>query len=114
MTKTEMYKAIEARVSDNQEMVDFIEKEIARIQKRNSYKSTKPSKKQVANQGYAETLYGVLADAEGPMTIADIKGAIPEFADFSTQKVSALLTALIKADRVVRTVEKKVAHFAVK
>lgn len=114
MTKTEMYKAIEARVSDNQEMVDFIEKEIARIQKRNSYKSTKPSKKQVANQGYQEVLFGVLGEADAPMTIADIKGAIPDFAEFSTQKISALLTALIKDGKVVRTVEKKVAHFAVK
>jgi hypothetical protein len=109
-----MYKAIEARVADNQEMVDFIEKEIAHIQKRNSYKSTKPSKKQVANQGYQETVYEVLAGAEAPMTIADIKATVPDFAEFSTQKISAFLSALVKAGRVERTVVKKVAHFAVK
>ncbi len=109
-----MFKAIEARVNDNPEMVEFLEKQIAQVQKRNSYKSTKPTKKQVANAEYAETVYGVLEGAEAPMTISDIKAAVPEFADFSTQKISAFLTALIKADRVVRTVEKKVAHFAVK
>ena len=69
-----MYKAIEARVSDNREKGDFIEKEIARIQKRNYYKSTKHSKKQVANQGYQEVLFNVLGEADAPMTIADIKG----------------------------------------
>ena len=43
------------------------------------------------------------------MTIKEINEALDK--GFTSQKVSALLTQLIKAEEVVKTYEKKVAYF---
>ena len=51
----------------------------------------------------------VLRGSEAPMTIKEINEALDK--GFTSQKVSALLTQLIKAEEVVKTYEKKVAYF---
>ena len=43
------------------------------------------------------------------MTEKEIRDNLSE--DFTSQKISALLTQLIKAETVVKTYEKKVAYF---
>ena len=45
------------------------------------------------------------------MTIGEINAVLGK--GFSSQKVSALLTQLIKAEQVVKTYEKKVAYFGI-
>ena len=45
------------------------------------------------------------------MTIGEINAVLDK--GFTSQKVSALLTQLIKAEKVVKTYEKKVAYFGI-
>ena len=79
------------------------------VAKRNASKSNKPTPKQIANEGVKERIVEVLGESESPLTIPEIISALG--VDFSSQKVSALLTQLIKAEKVCKTYEKKVAYF---
>jgi len=108
MTKVEMFEAIKAVVVDNAEMVDFINHEIELVQKRNSRKSSKPTKKQTENLAIKEAIKDMLANAEG-MTATEVATAV----NVSPAKATALLTQLVKAEEIKRTVEKKVARFSI-
>ena len=108
MTKVEMFEAIKAVVVDNAEMVDFINHEIELVQKRNSRKSSKPTKKQTENLAIKEAIKDMLANTEG-MTATEVATAV----NVSPAKATALLTQLVKAEEIKRTVEKKVARFSI-
>lgn len=108
ITKAQMFANIKAvaGVAENAEMVAFLDNEIELVNKRNSRKSSKPSKTQVENAGIKDSIAEVLANADGGMTVTEIAKALD--GDYSTQKVSALLRQM---DNVVKTYEKKVARF---
>lgn len=108
MTKVEMFEAIKAVVVDNAEMVDFINHEIELVQKRNSRKSSKPTKKQTENLAIKEAIKEMLTNAES-MTATEVASAV----NVSPAKATALLTQLVKAEEVKRTVDKKVARFSI-
>ena len=81
----------------------------AQIEKKNSAER-KPTAKQKENAGYKTAILAVL-DAT-PRTITDIVGLVPELAELSNQRVSAMLTALVKDGEVVRSEYKRKAYFA--
>ena len=108
MTKVEMFEAIKTVVVDNAEMVDFINHEIELVQKRNSRKLSKPTKKQTENLAIKEAIKDMLANADG-MTATEVATAV----NVSPAKATALLTQLVKAEEIKRTVEKKVARFSI-
>lgn len=70
--------------------------------------SSKPTKTQVENENIKAEILDVLTD-EG-MTVKEILGLLE--GDYSSQKISALLRQLVAAEKVVKTVEKKVSRFA--
>lgn len=107
VTKAQMFALIAEKVADNQEMVDFLNKEIELVNKRNARKSSKPSKKDIENEAIKASIEEVLANSEGGMTATEIAKALD--GDFSTQKISALLRFM--GGKVVKTYEKKVAKF---
>lgn len=111
MTKKEMFEVIANAMSDNEEVVEFCKHEVALLEKRYANKSNKPSKKQEANEILKGRIVEVLESADAPMTISEIKEGLGE--DFTSQKISALLTQLVKAETVVKTYEKKVAYFGI-
>ena len=109
ITKVEMFKMIKAQVSDNQDMVAFIDHEIELLQKKASNK--KATKTQEANVGIKATILAILKGAD-PMTITEMQGASAELGELSNQKVSALVRQLVEAGTVVKTVDKKVSRFS--
>lgn len=92
------------------DLVDFVDSEVALIIKKNSYKSTKPTKTQIANVTLKADILGVLTST--PMSIADIKATNPAWAPMSVQKMSAQLNDLVTDGKVVRTYVKRVAYFS--
>ena len=70
------------------------------------------AKEQIANIGVKETIVAVLGEIGVPATIGDLQKASAELAEFSNQKISALLTQLVKGGSVVRSEVKGKAHFA--
>ena len=94
--------------------VAFLDERIAITEKKNASGNgeRKPTATQIANEGIKGNLLNALANSGKPMTITDIQKADPSLADFSNQKISALLTQLGKTGEVVRTEVKGKAHFA--
>ena len=112
MTKRENFAELRklAVASKNEELVAFIDHEVELLNKKNSYKSTKPTKTQRENEDLKVVLVGALS-AE-PMTISDIQDADATLGALSNQKISALLTQLIEDGKVVKSVVKRKAYFA--
>jgi len=108
MTKVQMFEAIKAIVADNQEMVDFLNHEIALTEKRNSRKSTGMTKTQKENLEVKSAIVDALVENEN-MTATEVANAV----GISLAKATALLTQLVKTEKVQRNVEKKVARFSV-
>ena len=109
MTKREMFALIAAAMSDNEEVVEFCKHETELLDRKASYKSTKPSKKSIENEAIKGRIVEILGSADAPMTISEIREGLGE--DFTSQKISALLTQLVKGEKVCKTYEKKVAYF---
>ena len=114
MTKMTYAMALEIAinaVADNAEVAEKLTALRAQIEKKNSAER-KPTKKQVENEGYKSAILAVLT--EKPMTITEIVGLVPELAELSNQRVSAMLTAMTKGDKpaVVRSEYKRKAYFA--
>ena len=75
----------------------------AQIEKKNSA-DRKPTKAQVANDAMKSDIVAWLTEAHTATEVAENCGV-------SNQKASALLTALVKAGTVERTVDKRKAYF---
>ena len=110
MTRVEMFNAIKAvpQVADNQEMVDFIDKQIAQLAKRKSAES----KTQKENKALMEVVVDAMAVLNKPATATQIMKSDAYLSELSLPKVSALLKKLIEDGRVERTIEKKIALFS--
>lgn len=93
----------------NDEVVEVLEKIKASITKKSG--SAKPTKVQLANEVTKSAILDFLATVE-KATIKDITLNADGCAELSSQKVTALVSALVKDNKVVRTMEKKVAYFA--
>ena len=111
VTKRMRFEQIKSLVSDNKELVAFIDHEIELLDKKNS-RSGKPTKTQVENETIKNTIFNTLQIAGKPMTVTQLL-ATEELKGLSNQKVSALLTQLRDVNKVVRTVEKKVAYYSI-
>ena len=110
MTRVEMFNAIKAvpQVADNQEMVDFIDKQIAQLAKRKSAES----KTQKENKALMEVVVDAMTVLDKPATATQIMKSDAYLSELSLPKVSALLKKLIEEGRVERTIEKKIALFS--
>ena len=110
MTRVEMFNAIKAipQVADNQEMVDFIDKQIAQLAKRKSAES----KTQKENKALMEVVVDAMELFNKPATATQIMKSDASLSELSLPKVSALLKKLIEDGRVERTIEKKIALFS--
>ena len=106
MTLVEKFEAV-ANVVTNQEMKDFLKERAAQVAKRNSYKSSKPTMTQIANEAVKAEIRAYLSTVEKPVQCKDIG----EKLGLSSNKVSAMIRQM---DDVTRTEVKKVAHFSLK
>lgn len=109
LTKTEMFAQIKAKLTDADEIA-FIDHEIELVAKKNANKSSKPTKKQEANADLKQVILNAMEDGK-PYTIGDLLKTVPELADLSNQKVSALVRQMKEANLVERSEVKRVAYF---
>jgi len=109
MTKRETITAMlnDEHIIANPDFKAYLENELALVIKKNTYKSTKPTKNQVENEKLKDAILEVLANTE-KMTATEIGEKI----GVSVNKASALLSQLKEDNSVVRTVEKRKAYFS--
>ena len=119
MTKKEMF-AVVVEVVENTtsvpaerkaEMIEFLNHEIELLNKKSS--KSGQTKTQKENEILKEQLLSAFAEMEKPVTISEFQELSNEpVAQLSNQKLSALLNQLVKAKKMVKTIEKKKSHFS--
>jgi hypothetical protein len=110
-TVVEMYEEILAIPTLTDEQKAFLEKRIEITKKKNANRGeAKPTKTQLENDGIKSVMLSTLSTT--PMTINDMMKASAELSVYSNQKISSLLTQLLKANKVVRTEVKGKAYYA--
>ena len=123
MTKKDYFAVLSAIVTEvnptnSADILAFIQHEVELLEKKNSAKSSKPTKTQLANEGLKDAIIATLAVIDKPATITEMQKFNPELATdekgetISNQRISALLRQLIDCGTVVRTTEKKKAYFS--
>ena len=97
------------------EAMTFIDERIAQTEKKNASGNgeRKPTKTQLENEGIKEQIVATLSAIGEPTTIEGVQKVNAELAEFTNQKISALLTQLVKAKKVLRTEVKVKAHFEI-
>ena len=123
MTKRDYFNALSAIVTEvnpanSADILAFIDHEVELLNKKNSAKSSKPTKTQLANNGLKDEIVATLAVIDKPVTITEMQKFNPNLATdengetISNQRISALLRQLVDNGTVVRTTEKKKAYFS--
>ena len=112
MTKREMYNEILTVVADNAEMVEFINHEIELLNRKSSA-VRKPTKNQLENEEFKADIVDYLKGADAPKTIKELQTAIPSLADLTNQRITHLLTDLVKAETLTKNYVKKTPYYSV-
>ena len=109
-TLKDYYNDIIALAQENgrDDLVEFCNDRIDKLSRKSS--SKKPTKTQVENEGIKDTILEVLGEV-APATATMI--ATDPRVNVSNQKVTALLTQLIKEGKVEKTVDKGKSLFSV-
>ena len=108
MTKADYFKQIMANYPLTKDEQDFVNHELELLAKKNSSEK-KPTATQVANDGIKTAILNGME--EGKMyTITDLIKSIPEIADLTNQKVSALVRQLIP-EYIEKIEDKRKSYF---
>lgn len=109
MTKREMFEQIKANYKLTEDEVAFIDHELELLAKKNAAEK-KPTAVQVANEGIKSAILEGMTPGT-LYTITDIIKSVPECADLTNQRVSALVRQLKDENKVERVEEKRKAYF---
>ena len=109
-TKREFFGEIREIVKDNTELVEFIDHELELLDKKTSAKSTKVNTEQVE---LMEKIVNALNEIGRSVTISELQKENAEMAEYSNQKLSAMLKKLVDNKQVTKMVDKKKSYFMV-
>ena len=103
-------------VQANVDLVEKLTKMKEQFEKKNKSSVGADGKKvltaeQKKNEGLKETILEVLTRYEEPKQIKELIAENEELASYTGQKISALITQLLKAEKVVKVVDKNVSKF---
>ncbi len=109
MTKRDYFTAILTKYPLTDAEKAFVEHELELLAKKNSAEK-KPTAQQVANDGIKAAIVAGMAPNR-LYTVTEIQKEIPECAELSNQRISALLRQMIGTE-IVRTEDKRKAYFS--
>ena len=103
-------------VQANVELVEKLTKMKEQFEKKNKSSVGADGKKvltaeQKKNEGLKEIILEVLTRYEEPKQIKELIAENEELASYTGQKISALMTQLLKAEKVVKVIDKKASKF---
>ena len=108
-TKAQMFAQIKAKYALDNEEVAFIDHELDLLARKNAGEK-KQTPTQIANEGIKDAILDGMEDNR-LYTITEIIKEIPECADMTNQRVSALVRQLKDEGKVERIEEKRKAYF---
>ena len=109
-TKREFFGEIKEIVKGNAELVAFIDHELELLDKKTSAKSTKVNTEQVE---LMDKIVNALNEIGRSVTISELQKENAEMAEYSNQKLSAMLKKLVDNKQVTKMVDKKKSYFMV-
>ena len=107
-TKREFFGEIREIVKENTELVEFIDHELELLDKKTSAKSTKVNTEQVE---LMEKIVDALNEIGRSVTISELQKENAEMAEYSNQKLSAMLKKLVDNKQVTKMIDKKKSYF---
>ena len=109
-TKREFFGEIREIVKENTELVAFIDHELELLDKKTSAKSTKVNTEQVE---LMDKIVNALNEIGRSVTISELQKENAEMAEYSNQKLSAMLKKLVDNKQVTKMIDKKKSYFMV-
>ena len=109
-TKKDLFLEVREVVAGNEELVAFVDHELELLDKKASTKSTKVNDEQVA---LMEKIVNALNEIGRSVTISELQKENAEMAEYSNQKLSAMLKKLVDNKQVTKMVDKKKSYFMV-
>ena len=109
-TKRDLFLEVREVVAGNEELVAFIDHELELLNKKASVKSTKVNDEQVA---LMEKIVNALNEIGRSVTISELQKENAEMAEYSNQKLSAMLKKLVDNKQVTKMVDKKKSYFMI-
>lgn len=110
LTKRDYFLRLRDRVSDDSELVEFINHELDLLKRKNERKPSKPTAKQVENANLMDVIYDAM-QTNVPYRVKDIQTLVPALADAHINKVTHLVSKMRDNVLVSREVVKGVAYF---
>lgn len=112
MTKMEKFTMLAdlPAVKENPVLSEFVAHEMELLAKKNVGEK-KPTAQQTANAGIQTAILENM-EVNRLYTITELIKSVPECADLTNQRVSALVRQLVDAGKVVRTEDKRKAYFS--
>ena len=109
-TKREFFGEIREIVKENTELVAFIDHELELLDKKTNAKSTKVNTEQVELMG---KIVNALNKIGRSVTISELQKENAEMAEYSNQKLSAMLKKLVDNKQVTKMIDKKKSYFMI-
>lgn len=109
-TKREFFGEIKEIVKGNAELVAFIDHELELLDKKTNAKSTKVNTEQVE---LMDKIVNALNEIGRSVTISELQKENAEMAEYSNQKLSAMLKKLVDNKQVTKMIDKKKSYFMV-
>jgi predicted membrane-bound spermidine synthase len=112
ITKRERFESLLtlSQVQADPGMVEFINHELELLAKKNSSEK-KPTAQQVANEAIKQAIVDGM-ERDHLYTITEIQKNVPECAELSNQKITALVRQLKEDGLVVKTEDKRKSYFS--
>jgi len=109
-TKKDLFLEVREVVAGNEELVAFVDHELELLNKKTSTKGTKVNDEQVA---LMEKIVNALNEIGRSVTISELQKENAEMAEYSNQKLSAMLKKLVDNKQVTKMVDKKKSYFMI-
>lgn len=115
VTKREVINAMlkEEVIKSNETYVNFLTHEIELLDKKSSSRSNKPTANQKANEDIKAQIIEGLTTVGRAVTISELQKEVEALAEYSNQKISALMKQLVDNKEITKIVDKKKSFFTI-
>ena len=116
LTKRDYFKMILKVVEGNEQLTEFVNHELELLDKKASSKSMTSNQKE--NEQIKARIVQALVELGRPVTITELQANNGEMAQYSNQKLSALIKQMVRSEdnpngEITRAMDKKKAYFSI-
>ena len=116
LTKRDYFKMILEVVEGNDQLTEFVNHELELLDKKASSKSMTSNQKE--NEQIKARIVQALVELGRPVTITELQANNGEMAQYSNQKLSALIKQMVRSEdnpngEITRAMDKKKAYFSI-